>query len=96
MHCSAAVANAAKNDTSLWLAVANAHAAFASPCELHSLMLRSAAVANAANNNASLWLGLVWFGEAGARNPAGSALRKAQRKRAQPIPPTARRGQLQG
>ena len=39
---------------------------------------------------------LVWLGEAGARNPAGSALRKAQRKRAQPIPPTARRGQLQG
>ena len=36
-------------------------------------------------------LGLVWFGEAGARNPAGSALRKAQRKRVQPIPPSEKR-----
>ena len=64
--------------------------------EVAHATLKGGTVANAAKNNASLWLGLVWFGEAGARNPAGSALRKAQRKRAQPIPPTARRGQLQG
>ena len=50
------VANAAKIDTSPWLALANAHAAFASPCELKSLMRRSAAVANAANKDTSLWL----------------------------------------
>ena len=37
------VANAANNDASLWLAVANAHAALASSCELKSLMRCSAA-----------------------------------------------------
>ena len=37
------VANAANNDASLWLAVANAHDVLARFCELKSLMRRSAA-----------------------------------------------------